>query len=146
MTDLEAWERQLQDNLAELRRDSQQLADKAATVRGRGEVRGVLVEVDASGDITTLQIAPGAMQWTSKQLTTVLLDCHRKARADVKARIRRLVSKADPRLRNQLQHIRSTSTTAEQKRHQRPMTAQEAQDADDEYFAKRNLYGGWTDG
>ncbi|MEV6135201.1 hypothetical protein AB0L63_03860 [Nocardia sp. NPDC051990] len=78
-TDIQEWERQLQRELTEIRSHSQQLAAAIAVVRGRGELRGVLVEVDADGDITDLQIAPGAMRSPSNQLAGVLRHCHRKA-------------------------------------------------------------------
>ncbi|WP_216912444.1 hypothetical protein [Nocardia noduli] len=52
MTDIQEWEGQLEQELAEIRRSGDRLADAVAAVRGRGEGRGVLVEVDAGGDIT----------------------------------------------------------------------------------------------
>lgn len=104
-TDIQEWERQLQRELTEIRSNSQQLAAAIAVVRGRSEARGVLVEVDADGDLTDLQIAPGAMHSPGSQLAAVLRDCHRKARADAKAKVKHLVNKADPRIRDQLERL-----------------------------------------
>ncbi|WP_433661093.1 hypothetical protein ACQPW1_02115 [Nocardia sp. CA-128927] len=137
-TDIQEWERQLQRELAEIRRSGQQLAKATAVVRGSGEVRGVIVEVDADGDITNLQIAPAAMRWSGNQLTTALLDCHRKARADARAKVTRLLAKADPRLGAQLPrpHSKPAPTGRSQP------TEDEIQRADDEYFERMNH--GWT--
>ncbi len=142
MVNLPDWERRLQQEVAHIQRDGRQLASRAAAVRGRCEVRGVLVEVDAGGDITTLQIAPGAMRWTSEQLTAVLLDCHRKARADAKSKAERLVAKANPRIRDQLKQARASAPDLERQR--RPPSDADIQAADDAYFEKRNQQGGWT--
>ncbi|WP_216895622.1 YbaB/EbfC family nucleoid-associated protein [Nocardia alni] len=142
MVNLPEWERHLQQKLADIQRDGQQLASQAAAVRGRHEVSGVLVEVDANGDITSLQIAPGVMRWTSQQLTAALLDCHRKARADAKSKLARLASQASPRIQDQLTHARTRSAAPEQARH--PLSEAEIQAADDHYFEKRNLQSGWT--
>ncbi|NQE86275.1 hypothetical protein [Nocardia terpenica] len=143
MTDIQKWERQLQYDLAEIRRNSQDLANAVTAVRGRGVMQGVFIEVNADGDITDLQIAPGAMRWTSAQLTSVILDCHRKARADARAKVERLVRKADPRIRSQLQQLHGASEASQPER--RPMTEAEIQAADDEYFERMNRLG-WRDG
>ncbi|MFQ6331607.1 hypothetical protein ACLMAL_36555 (plasmid) [Nocardia sp. CWNU-33] len=135
-TDIQEWERQLQRELAEIRSSSKRLADEVAVVRGRGEVPGVLVEVDADGDITDLRIAPGAMRWPGHQLTTALLNCHRKARADAKASAERLLSKADPRIHDQFQRLHSEQTPEDQ----RP-SEDEIQAADDAYFERMNQRG-----
>ncbi|CAM3953904.1 hypothetical protein NONI108955_01285 [Nocardia ninae] len=138
MTDIQEWERQLMQDLADIRRSSAQLASAIAVVRGRGEVRGVIIEVDADGDITNLQIAPAAMRWSGSQLTATLLDCHRKARADAKARVERLLTKADPRLGKQLPKPHSEPAPAGRSQ----PTEEEIQRADDEYFERMNH--GWT--
>ncbi|WP_280267945.1 hypothetical protein [Nocardia wallacei] len=142
MTDIQQWEQQLQQELTDIRAASRRLASNAAELRGRGEVRGVLVEIDTNGDITALQIAPGAMRWTSTQLTNALLDCHRKARADVKTKAERLIRKADPRIRDQAKALRdpqAADTNARQ-----PKDEAAIQDADDAFYERRNLHGGWT--
>ncbi|WP_433755813.1 YbaB/EbfC family nucleoid-associated protein [Nocardia sp. CA-135398] len=138
-TDIQEWERQLQRELAEIRSHSQQLAAAIAVVRGRSEARGVLVEVDADGDITDLQIAPGAMRSPSSQLTAVLRDCHRKARADAKAKVKHLVNKADPRIRDQLQRLGSGQKTPVEQRE--PKSEAEIQADDDAYFERMNQQG-----
>lgn len=138
MTDLQEWERQLQDQLADIRRESRQLADAVAGVRGRGEVRGVTVEVDTTGEITTLLIAPAAMQWSSTQLTSTILDCHRRARASAIQQVEKLVQSADPRIRTPLEELRRTSESTPTPR--QPMTEDEIQAADDEYFLRRNQH------
>lgn len=138
-TDIQEWERQLQRELAEMRSNSQQLASVIAVVRGRGEVRGVLVEVDADGDITDLQIAPGAMRLSSGQLATALRECHSTARADAKAKVKRLLDNADPRLRDQLLHLGSKQETPHDQRG--PMSEAEIQAADDAYFERMNQRG-----
>lgn len=140
MTDIQEWEQQLQHELAEIRRSSQQLAKAVSAVRGRGEVRGVVIEVNADGDITDLQIAPGAMRWTSSQLTTAIVDCHRKARTEVRSKVKRLAAKADPRIRDQLQHLHNGRD--QQETGSQPKTEEEIQAADDEYFERMNR-GGW---
>ncbi|WP_406272330.1 hypothetical protein OH799_32555 [Nocardia sp. NBC_00881] len=139
MADIEAWERQLERELDEIRRSSAQLANAIAAVRGRGEGRGVLVEVNADGDITTMQIAPAVMQWSSTQLTSVLIDCHSKARTEAKARVERILAKADPRLSRQLpqQHHQTEPAARAQ------LTEEEIQHADDAYFERMNR-DGWT--
>ncbi|WP_378736084.1 hypothetical protein [Nocardia brasiliensis] len=139
MTDIQEWERQLKQDLADIRRSSAQLAIAIAVVRGRGEVRGVIIEVDADGDITNLQIAPAAMRWSGNQLTTTLLDCHRKARADARARVECLLTKADPRLGAQLPRPRSTPAPTDRSQ----PTEEEIQRADDDYFERMNRHG-WT--
>jgi DNA-binding protein YbaB len=138
-TDIQEWERQLQRELAEMRSNSQQLASAIAVVRGRGEVRGVLVEVDADGDITDLQIAPGAMRWSSGQLTTALRECHSKARADAKANVKRLLKRADPPIRDQLLKLGSEQETPRDQRG--PRSDAEIQAADDAYFERMNQRG-----
>ncbi|ATL69038.1 hypothetical protein [Nocardia terpenica] len=143
MTDIQKWERQLQYDLAEIRRNSQDLANAVTAVRGRGVMQDVFIEVNADGDITDLQIAPGAMRWTTAQLTSVILDCHRKARADARAKVERLVRKADPRIRSQLQQLHGASEASQPER--RPMTEAEIQAADDEYFERMNRLG-WRGG
>src|SRR5437899_1452282 len=45
-TDIPEWERQLKGEVAELRRHSRELAQRIAAVRGRAEVRGLVVEAD----------------------------------------------------------------------------------------------------
>ncbi|MGW5221338.1 hypothetical protein ACWEQA_26055 [Nocardia sp. NPDC004085] len=142
MTNLQQWERRLQQDLAQIRRNGQQLAKQAAGLRGRGEVRGVLIEVDTTGEITDLKIAPGAMKWTSTQLTSALLDCHRKARIEVRAKAERLLQQADPRIRDQAKLLENPSPPTGRSR---PTSEADVQAADDAYFERRNLYGGWTD-
>ncbi|MEU6190837.1 hypothetical protein [Nocardia sp. NPDC047038] len=143
MTNLQEWEQRLQQDLAQIRRNGQQLAKQAAGLRGRGEVRGVLIEVDTTGEITDLKIAPGAMKWTSTQLTSALLDCHRKARIEVRAKAERLLQKADPRIRGQAKLLETAPIPTG--RRSRPTSEADVQAADDAYFERRNLYGGWTD-
>ncbi|AFT99938.1 YbaB/EbfC family nucleoid-associated protein [Nocardia brasiliensis] len=138
MADIEAWERQLEHELAGIRRSSAQLANAIAAVRGRSEGHGVLVEVNADGDITTMQIAPAAMHWSRNQLSTVLIDCHRKARAEAKARVERILAKADPRLGRQLPQHREPPPAARAQ-----LTEEEIQRADDEYFERMNR-DGWS--
>ncbi|MFI5776011.1 hypothetical protein [Nocardia sp. NPDC051570] len=145
MTGLPDWEQQLRHNVAEIRRNGQQLAQAASAVRGLSEIRGVLVEVDASGDITSLQIAPGAMRWTPTQLTSAILDCHRKARADAKTKVEGLVRKADPRIRGQLLAARDVSASPEHQPAPQSRTEEEIQAADDAYFERMNRLGWRTD-
>jgi hypothetical protein len=139
MMDFSLWDENIRRDSAEIRDRGQKLAEAIAAVRGNGKVQGVSVEVDAGGDITDLQIAQGAMRWTSIQLTNALQDCHRKARADAKAKVDHLVTAADPRLRDQLQEARGTRRTPEPR--QRPMTEAEIQAADDAYFERMNRKG-----
>ncbi len=136
------WERQLQQEVADIQRDGQQLASQTAAVRGRYEIRGVIVEVDANGDITNLQIVPSVMRWNSEQLTAALLDCHRKARADAKSKVGGLIDRANPRIRDQLRQTHSSTGAPAVGRS--PMSEVEVRAADDAYFEKRNLEGGWT--
>ncbi|ASF11698.1 hypothetical protein NBRGN_057_03140 [Nocardia brasiliensis NBRC 14402] len=141
MTDLQKWEQQLRQELAEIRRSADKLATSAARVVGRGAVRGITVEVNAQGDITDLQIAPAAMRWTSTQLAAALLDCHQQARADVKAATEKITRTADPRLRGPLQELLGTAeTTSEEPK--RSMSEEEIQAADDAYFERINQ--GWA--
>ncbi|WP_063065074.1 hypothetical protein [Nocardia violaceofusca] len=144
MTDFKSWEQQLQQSLEQLRRNGQQLAEAAAAIRGRGETQGVLVELDAQGDITSLQIAPGAMRWSSAQLTSALLDCHRKARAEVKVKVDRLIAAADPRIKKQVERVHPAAVGPSAQRSS--MTDEDIVAADDAYFERRNRYGGWTGG
>jgi hypothetical protein len=110
MTEFQQWDQRLQRELAELRTHSQQLATAVAAVRGHGEVPGVRVEVDADGAITDLHIAPAAMRWAGGRLANTSIDCHRKARADARAKTERVVAKADPRIRDQVQRALGTHT------------------------------------
>ncbi|KZM69325.1 YbaB/EbfC family nucleoid-associated protein [Nocardia terpenica] len=139
MTDLSAWEQQLQDDLAEIRHRNQQLIKASATVRARGEVRGVTVEIDVRGEITDLQIAPAAMRWPSSQLSQAIIDSYRKARADAKTKAEQLIRKTDPRIREQLLQTRQTSADLEPER--RPKTEAEIQAADDAYYEQMNRRG-----
>ncbi|MGO4613056.1 hypothetical protein AB4305_03770 [Nocardia sp. 2YAB30] len=140
MTDIDKWNERTQRELAEIRRTGQQLATAAAAIRGRGEVRGITVEVDMQGDITNLQIAPGAMRWSSTQLTAALLDGHRRARADAAAKAEKLLRTTDPRIRQQSQELKDELAKA-QPAPRRPLTEHEVQEADDRYFERMN---GWT--
>nr|WP_221333788.1 YbaB/EbfC family nucleoid-associated protein [Nocardia transvalensis] len=108
-------------------------------VRGRAETRGVTVEVDAHGDITTLQIARGAMRWNNTQLESTLLDCYRRARADVKAEVQEIARKADPRLRQPIHELLADTPSVSDTR--RPRTEEEIQAADDAYFERMNRRG-----
>ncbi|MFD0360091.1 YbaB/EbfC family nucleoid-associated protein [Nocardia sp. GCM10030253] len=140
MTDLPEWELQLQQNLAGIRRSGENLAKSAASITGHAEVRGVTIEVSANGDITSLQIAPGAMRWTSAQLTSALLDCHRRARADAAAKTEQIIRNADSRLRNPMQELLGKAEAAVTEPRQ-PMTEEEIQAADDAYFDRMNRRG-----
>ncbi|WP_405160811.1 hypothetical protein OG203_31125 [Nocardia sp. NBC_01499] len=137
MTDLQKWEQQLKQELAEIHRSGEQLRKSAASVTGRGEVRGIVIEVSPNGDITNLQIAPAVMRWSSAQLTSALLDCHRRARADAAASTEQIIRTADPRLRGQLQELLGKPET--EPRH--PRTEAEIRAADDAYFQRMNQ--GW---
>ncbi|WP_063048058.1 hypothetical protein [Nocardia vulneris] len=141
MTDLQKWEQQLRQELAEIRRSADKLAKSAARLVGRGEVRGVAIEVNAQGDITNLQIAPAAMRWTNTQLTAALLDCHQRARAEVKVATEKVTRSADTRLRTQVQELLGTAETPADEPKQ-SMTEEEIQAADDAYFGRINQ--GWT--
>ncbi|WP_280454366.1 hypothetical protein [Nocardia brasiliensis] len=140
MTDLDEWEQQVQRELAEIRRSADTLAKSAAAVTGRGEVRGIVIEVDAGGDITNLQIAPALMRWSNTQLASALRDCHHRARDDVRAKTGELARTADPRLRGQLLEL--LGTTDPPLNQSRPLTEEEVQAADDAYFERINQ--GWT--
>ncbi|MGK8489368.1 YbaB/EbfC family nucleoid-associated protein [Nocardia asiatica] len=142
MTNMEQWEQQLQQQLTAIRRQRERLSEKVAEFRGHGEVRGVLIEVDASGEITSLQIAPTAMKWTSSQLASAVRDCHSKARSDIKSKIERLLQKADPRLLAPAKLLLAPEATTSE--HRRPLDDAAVQEADDAFFERRNLYGGWT--
>lgn len=139
MTDLGSWEQQLQQELAEIHRSADKLAKSAAAVNGRGEMRGIVIEVNASGDITSLQIAPAAMRWSSAQLTSALLECHHRARADARDKTAEVARTADPRLRRQLQELLGAT---DQPKEPRTLTEAEIQAADDAYFERINQ--GWT--
>ncbi|MEU1548959.1 YbaB/EbfC family nucleoid-associated protein [Nocardia sp. NPDC005745] len=142
MTNMGQWEQQLQQQLTEIRSHGERVTEKAADLRGHGEVRGVLIEVDASGEITSLHIAPAAMKWTSSQLASAVRDCHSKARSDIKSRIERLLQKVDPRLLDQAKVL--LALEARTSEHRRPLDDAAVQEADDAFFERRNLYGGWT--
>ncbi|WP_040871801.1 YbaB/EbfC family nucleoid-associated protein [Nocardia exalbida] len=142
MTNMGQWEQQLQQQLTEIRRHGEQLIEKAAELRGRGKDRGVLIEVDASGEITSLQIAPAVMNWTSSQLASAVRDCHSKARADIKSKIEGLLQKADPRLLHRSKLL--LAPEARTSEHRRPLDEAAVREADDAFFERRNLYGGWT--
>ncbi|WP_067904773.1 YbaB/EbfC family nucleoid-associated protein [Nocardia vaccinii] len=137
--DIPEWERQLKGEVAELRRHSMELTQRIAAVRGRAEVQGIMVEVDGNGDITNLQIAPGAMRWASGQLASALIDCHRKARSEAKAKIELIVRKADPRIRDQTQRLRDSIPDPEPQHRQK--TEEEIQADDDAFFERMNRTG-----
>lgn len=142
MTSLPEWERQLESDLARIRRDTEKLAAAAAAIRGRGDARGVSVEVSAAGDITDLLIAPSAMSWSGTQLASALLECHRKARADAKAKAERLLQQTDPQIRSRIQELKGGAATVPGLGDSdRPMTDEEIQAADDAYFQRLNR--GW---
>lgn len=134
--DIPEWERHLRGEVAEIDRSAKELAQNIATVRGQCEVPGIVVEVNGSGDITNLQIAPSAMRWTSEQLSNTLRACHRKARADATRKINRLIGQADSRIQQQVQRARGSQTASEPPR--RPQTEEEIQAADDAYFQRMN--------
>ncbi|WP_159927751.1 MULTISPECIES: YbaB/EbfC family nucleoid-associated protein [Nocardia] len=142
MTNMGQWEQQLQQQLTEIRGHGERLTEKAAELRGHGEVRGVLIEVDAGGEITSLQIAPAAMKWASSQLASAVRDCHSKARSDIKSKIERLLKKADPSLLDQAKLLLAPEARTSEQR--RSLDEAAAQEADDDFFERRNLYGGWT--
>ncbi|GAB2727442.1 YbaB/EbfC family nucleoid-associated protein [Nocardia thraciensis] len=138
MTDLTAWEQRIQQTLADVRRSGIQLARALEKIRGRGEIRGVTVEVNAQGDITNLQIAPGAMRWNNTQLETALLDCHRRARAEAKSKAEGLLHKADPRLQQPMRELLDDTPPNTKTR---PRTENEIQAADDAFFERMNRTG-----
>ncbi len=135
--DIPEWERHLRDEVTEIDRNAKELAQNIAAARGRCDVPGIAVEVNGSGDIINLQIAPGAMRWTSEQLSSTLRTCHRKARADATRKIDRLIGQADSRIRQQVQHARG-SQAAPAGPPRRPKTEEEIQAADDAYFQRMN--------
>ncbi|RJO77663.1 hypothetical protein D5S18_07980 [Nocardia panacis] len=137
MTDLDDWEQKLRRDLDEIRSNATELGKAVTAVRGQGEIPGVRVEVNAAGDITNLQIAPGAMRWTSAQLTKSLLDCHQQARTDARTRAERLARKADPRLSKGISELHQTPEPTTP----RPLTEEEIQAADDAYFDRMNRHG-----
>ncbi|MEV0027863.1 hypothetical protein [Nocardia sp. NPDC050793] len=143
MTDLTEWERQLEANLTEIRQNTAQLGKAVAAVRGRAEIPGLAVEVDAHGTITDLRITPGAMRWTNTQLAKAITDTHRRARADATAKTDQLLQTADPRIRPAAEHLRGepTPTPIPSPADPRPMTEDEIQAADDAYFERRNREG-----
>ncbi|PXX60384.1 hypothetical protein DFR70_110226 [Nocardia tenerifensis] len=142
MTSLAEWNERTQRELAEIRREGDRLAKAATAIRGRGEARGVVVEVNAEGDITNLQIAPGVMRWSSTQLTSTLLDCHRQARANAAAEAERILKAVDPRLQNQIRELKGETTRLPRRDDSgRPMTEEQIQAADDAYFDRMNQ--GW---
>ncbi|WP_083863543.1 YbaB/EbfC family nucleoid-associated protein [Nocardia exalbida] len=140
MADLQHWEQQLQHELAELRRNGQRAARAIEAVRGRCEAHGVTIEVNVKGDITSLHIAPGAMRWSSTQLTNTLMECHQKAQADAAAKAKRVAHPVDPRIKAQLQQLRNV-TEAEPTERRPAMTEAEIQAADDAYFERMNRQG-----
>ncbi len=142
--DVSQWEHQIEQQLAEIRRQGGHLAKSAAAARGQGEIRGISMEVDITGEITNLQIALATMRWTNTQLTTALLDCHRRARGDAKKKLDQLMQRTDRRLRDQYIQTRRPAASAD-KSPARQLTEEEIQAADDTYFERRNLYGGWGD-
>ncbi|MFI2562392.1 hypothetical protein [Nocardia farcinica] len=140
MTDLHQWEEQLQRDLAEIRRNGEQLTETVAAIRGRCEARGVSIEVNADGDITALHIAPGAMKWSSSQLAGTLADCHRKAKADAVNKARTAVHRADPRIEDQLRKLREIGIGRPQPQ-AKPLSEEEIQADDDAYYERINR--GW---
>ncbi|PPJ31740.1 hypothetical protein C5E45_23045 [Nocardia nova] len=143
MADIREWEQRLQRELDEIRRSSRQLSEAVGSVRGRCQLQGLSVEVDANGNITDLQIAPGALRWTSEQLSRAIRSAHRKARADATARIENLVRRCEPRIREQFELLADRESTPPEPPPHRPMTEAEIQAADDAYFERMNR-GGWT--
>ncbi|WP_024805336.1 hypothetical protein [Nocardia sp. BMG51109] len=141
MNYIDDWEHQLEHQLNDLRRSGQQLTDAAAEVRGRNVTRGVSIEVDATGDITSLQVAPAAMKWSAAQLATTIIDCHRKARADATTKTEQLISRSDPRIQGPIRDLRNTTEPPDQRKPPQ-MSEAEIQDADDAYFERMNR-GGW---
>ncbi|WP_435593876.1 hypothetical protein [Nocardia sp. bgisy118] len=141
MTDIVEWERQLEANLTEIRRNTAQLGKAVAAVRGRSQIPGLAVEVDAHGTITDLRITPGAMRWTNTQLAKAITDTHRRARADATAKTDRLLQTADPRIRHAAEQLRSEPTPTPSPADPRPMSEKEIQAADDAYFEQRNREG-----
>ncbi|WP_109523597.1 MULTISPECIES: hypothetical protein [Nocardia] len=140
MTNLSDWERQLQHQLDEIRASTVKLTDAASKIRGRSEIRGLTVEVDVTGEITSLQIAPGAMQWSSTQLSSALLDCHRRARADAATKVEQLLQGVDPRLRAGIEELRGDHDRKKPEPRGQ-MSEDEIQAADDAYYERRNTQG-----
>ncbi|MFF0532714.1 hypothetical protein ACFYT3_30605 [Nocardia amikacinitolerans] len=139
MSDLAEWERQLQANLTEIRRNTAQLGKAVAAVRGRAEIPGLAVEVDAHGTITDLRITRAAMRWTNTQLAKAITDTHRRACADATAKTDRLLQTADPRIRRAAEQLRGESTSTPSPARQ--MSEEEIQAADDAYFERHNREG-----
>ncbi|WP_433205128.1 hypothetical protein ACQP1G_17420 [Nocardia sp. CA-107356] len=140
MTNIGDWEQRPEFELAEIRRGIQSVSDAMAGLRGRCGAFGVTVEVDIRGVITDLEIVPSAMQRSSAQLATVLLDCHGKALEEATAKAEKLWQGVDLRVRDvvkgqagerQPAYISGAPT----------MTEEEIQSADDEYFERKNRQG-----
>ncbi|WP_433204731.1 hypothetical protein ACQP1G_16535 [Nocardia sp. CA-107356] len=141
MTNIGDWEQRPEFELAEIRRGIQSVSDAMAGLRGRCDAFGVTVEVDIRGVITDLEIAPSAMQRSSAQLPTVLLDCHEKALEEATAKAEKLWQGVDLRARDvvkgqagerQRAYISGAPTITEK---------EEIQSADDEYFERMNRQG-----
>ncbi|TDP42815.1 YbaB/EbfC family nucleoid-associated protein [Nocardia ignorata] len=139
MTARSDWNQEVQQQLEHLRAASEQLTRDAALLRGSSVSRGITVEVDSSGDILTLHIAPSLMRGDSTQLAALIRDCYKAARADVAAKSQHLIATADPHLKESLAAIASFGK-ATQNPMPRALTDEEIQAADDEYFRSLN---GW---
>ncbi|WP_435593872.1 hypothetical protein [Nocardia sp. bgisy118] len=141
MTDIAEWERQLEANLTEIRRNTAQFGKAVAAVRGRAEMPGLAIEVDSQGTITDLRITPGAMRWTNTQLAKAITDTHRRARDDATAKTDRLLQTADPRIRRAAEQLRGEPAPTPSPADSRPMSEEEIQAADDAYFERHNREG-----
>ncbi|MGW5456366.1 MULTISPECIES: YbaB/EbfC family nucleoid-associated protein [Nocardia] len=137
MSSTEDWDRELEEHLRVLRRSANEFSTALSRLRGRGTARGVSIEVDANGDITSLQIAPSAMSWSSSQLSHALVEIHRSARSDIQTQTAKLLQTADPQLRLGIEGLNgepSQTSSTERAR----LTEAEIQAADDAYFARLN--------
>ncbi|MBW0273070.1 hypothetical protein ATM97_23585 [Nocardia sp. MH4] len=137
MTSAPDWDRELDERLRDIRHHAAEFSTALSRLRGHGTARGITVEVDATGDITSLRIAPGAMSWSAAQLSHVLVECHRSARTDIKAQAARLLQAADPQLRAGIEELQADSSNLASTA-PAAMTEAEIQAADDAYFARLN--------
>ncbi|WP_280339751.1 YbaB/EbfC family nucleoid-associated protein [Nocardia neocaledoniensis] len=137
MSSTEDWDRELEEHLHDLRRSANEFSTALSRLRGHGTARGVAIEVDAKGDITSLQIAPSAMSRSPSQLSHALVEIHRRARSDIQTQTAKLLQTADPQLRLGIEELKGEPSQTSSIRPAR-LTEAEIQAADDAYFTRLN--------
>ncbi|WP_024803056.1 YbaB/EbfC family nucleoid-associated protein [Nocardia sp. BMG51109] len=136
----------LDASIADIQNKAARVKADLAAIRGTGTAANgtITAVVDSAGHLRALTL-PANTTRLGNQLSRLILEATAAAEKDARHKstqaMRPLTS--DHRVENGLRTIRETFDPRQTRQHDRPMTEEEIQAADDAYFERMNR-GGWT--